>query len=285
MERHVKLELEFLSARDLPSATFYWAGSDDSNANNPNNWRNGVGQKVNEVPDWDDRIIIDVNSQRTMYIHAEDKIECGSINVLTPGPGTLTLDPGDPSNGKGLVYVRGDLNILGSLLPPAAQSSWTTGVLEIDSSNALDPGKVTLIGGVFTYLGGQIDTVENNTGLFYVIGDGTLKLTANPGTFGAKIFVGRDYMGGEPLVGNLLLNTPGTMTFVRDATIGIAPSGKADLNSGSIKLGTGATGWFENYGKTYVNGNIPSDMYFNNVSGILEIAAGKSLLGKSLLMR
>jgi hypothetical protein len=110
-----------------------------------------------------------------------------------------------------------------------------------------------------------------------------LKLTADPGLIGAKLFIGRDAAYNNSL-GYLELQTSGNMTFYRDATIGIALLGVADLNQGGIKLfnmggggpGTG-TGWFENWGTTTVNGTIPSDMYFYNKAGMVTVAADKTL--------
>jgi hypothetical protein len=168
-------------------------------------------------------------------------------------------------------------------LPEGTQSTWATGILEIDTGTGSGPGKVNLDGGKLSYTGGQIDTINNDAGYIYVYNSATLRLTADPGQIGAKLFIGRDWLNAVT-PGTLELNTPGNMTFYKDATIGIAMTGIANLNQGGIKLfnmggsgGQTGTGWFENYGTTTVNNTIPSDMYFYNVAGTVTIASDKML--------
>jgi hypothetical protein len=283
MKSTTTLRVERLIERIVP-ATYRWIGDVNTNTNDFFNYYNvDDGQRATQMPSVADRIVVGLDQQRTMYIHGNNTVDCRSFQLDGVVP-IATIDqnrpPGDPSVGH--VYVAGILNIRGYNVPAGApQSAIYGGFFEIHTMPFSEPGRVNLIGGSLTYQGGEIDTIKNNTGEIYIYDSGVLKLTASAGKIGARIFIGRDAPGNNSL-GYMNLDTLGNMTFYHDATIGIAPLGYASLIQGGLKLWNfggpgGGTGWFENYGYTSVIGNINSDMYFNNVSGLVEITAEKTL--------
>jgi hypothetical protein len=254
-----------LESRDVP-ATFYWIGDvDDGNADDGRNYLGTDNQRLawNVRPGRNDTVAIDDHQRYSMMVSSSSTyLDFGALQIASNAPDLR--DPWDAPAGN--LVVAGRLMIHGG--------SQDGGRVFLHRFIADDPngtrGVLNIVDGIFFYNAGNFDSDDDGgsgidrTGRVFVYSGAEFEDDATAGNIGAELFIGRDLYGNNSS-GDLDENHgDGKTTFFFDATIGLSPTGVADLLSGSMTVDQSiVNNLFENYGTVYA-WTFLSELYIQN---------------------